>query len=937
MWSQETNIHANKVIDSSRTKFEELRLEAEKDVWTHLRPDRVLDWNHHAVKRQIRSQKVENLFKMAELWKQCADWLCRLDVLPKNHMITWPDAKIKQLAFTLRDGVLLCHIAKKLDETSIDIRNANLRPQMAQFLCLKNIRLFLISCGSSFGLKETDLFQPQMLYDYSDFARVLHTLSKLSNCPKAKALGIPGFPQQYKEPSKDEEQIYRTLEDMVNENQYKDFYFSTYGANQAYGRTNQHYFSEGKEEEDIYEDLCYFRNTDAQAPLQKELKDFQPVERRDHCIKELVETEQNYVNALNMLRKHFIKDMKSMKDSDKKTVFMNIKELGEIHAAFYQDLLESVTQKSRKKIGEIFIEFKERFLKYGTYCSELNAAMDLLDTLLNKDVNVRDEILKCERNANEGKFRLRDLLTVPMQRILKYHLLMRELLSNTPNTHEEYHTIKQAHEAMLDVSDYLNEVKRDSEQLVIIKAIQNSITDWNMPEGMELKNYGRLVRDGDLKVQNHEANGKTRPRFVFVFDRMILMCKATRGDHYTFKDSLNLSEYIVQQDNPSKRMSRDSRWVHSFILAHKDHVTAFTMFAKSEEEKNLWVKALKEAYNKTNPSHMYPSTHLPIMESFDPPTSCSYCHKLLKGLFFQGYRCKNCQKPMHKECITLLTKCGHSQPPSLPPRPPSLLLPQPLANMTHSLDERSMSLRRQSSLISVVSLPPPAIPPPVLITNGSNPDYINTTVNDHPWFVGAMGREEANNCLNPYPTGSFLARIRRQNGETAGYAMSLKTHDDVKHMKIFTSLDSKGRASYQYYLADTRKFGSIVELVTYYSINSLSECFIGLDSVLRFPVGELSIATALFDFEPDPKERNQLRMKTGDRVTIIDKYGDSQGWWKACDNVTVGFIPKDYVEEVSGEDHRANGKENEFHSESVNESSLDAGATPPPAVEAMLE
>lgn len=880
---------------------------------------------------------------MAELWKQCADWLCRLNVLPPNHMITWPDAKIEKLAYTLRDGVLLCHIAKKLDENSIDIRNANLRPQMAQFLCLKNIRLFLISCMSCFGLKETDLFEPQMLYDYSDFGRVLHTLSKLSNCPKAKALGIPGFPQQYKEPSKDEEQIYRTLEDMVNENQYKDYYFSPHGAGQAFGRTNQHYFVEGQEEEDIYEDLCYFKNTDAQAPLQKELKDFQPKEKRDHCIKELVETEQNYVNALNMLRKHFIKDIKSMKDSDKKTVFMNIKELGEIHAAFYQDLLESVTQKSRKKIGEIFIEFKERFLKYGTYCSELNVAMDLLDTLLNKDPNVRDEIAKCERNANEGKFRLRDLLAVPMQRILKYHLLMRELMSNTPSSHEEFHTIKQAYEAMLDVSEYLNEVKRDSEQLVIIKTIQNSITDWNMPDGHELKDYGRLVKDGDLRVQNHEANGKMKPRFVFVFDRMILMCKSTRGDHYTYKDSLNLSEFHVQQDNPTKRMSRDSRWVHSFILAHKDLLTAFTMYAKTEEDKNLWVKALKEAYNKTNPSHMYQSTHLPVMHSFDPPTSCSYCHKLLKGLFFQGYRCKNCQKPMHKECIALLTKCGQSQPPSLPPRPPSLLLPQPLSKMNNrfsncSLDERSISLRRQSSLISVASLPPPAIPAPVLITNGSNPDYINTTIKDHPWFVGEMGREEANKLLNPYPAGTFLARIRLQNGETAGYAMSLKTGDDVKHMKIFTSLDSKGRASYQYYLADTRKFGSIVELVTYYTLHSLDECFTGLDSLFRFPVGELSQAIAQYDFEPAATEKNQLPMKTGDRVTIIDKYGDSQGWWKACDKFKVGFIPKDFVEEIPREHSTAmNGKENDSHSDTVNESSLDGGVTPPPNVEALLE
>ena len=51
---------------------------------------------------------------------------------------------------------------------------------------------------------------------------------------------------------------------------------------------------------------------------------------------------------------------------------MNIKELGESHAAFYQEVLESVAGKSRKRVGEIFLEFKERFLKYGEYCASLS-------------------------------------------------------------------------------------------------------------------------------------------------------------------------------------------------------------------------------------------------------------------------------------------------------------------------------------------------------------------------------------------------------------------------------------------------------------------------------------------------------------------------------------------------------------------------------------
>ena len=68
---------------------------------------------------------------------------------------------------------------------------------MAQFLCLKNIRTFLSTCSSVFEIKETDLFQASMLYDYTDFARVLHTLSRLSNCEKANHSRpqLEGFPR----------------------------------------------------------------------------------------------------------------------------------------------------------------------------------------------------------------------------------------------------------------------------------------------------------------------------------------------------------------------------------------------------------------------------------------------------------------------------------------------------------------------------------------------------------------------------------------------------------------------------------------------------------------------------------------------------------------------------------------------------------------------
>ena len=66
--------------------------------------------------------------------------------------------------------------------------------------------------------------------------------------------------------------------------------------------------------------------------------------------------------------------------------------------------------------------------------------------------------------------------------------------------HEDYINLQSAYEAMLDVSEYINEVKRDSEQLQIINDIQASITDLPIAHGVALKDYRRLRKDAELKV-----------------------------------------------------------------------------------------------------------------------------------------------------------------------------------------------------------------------------------------------------------------------------------------------------------------------------------------------------------------------------------------------------------------------------------------------------
>ncbi|TNN55981.1 Guanine nucleotide exchange factor VAV2 [Liparis tanakae] len=52
-------------------------------------------------------------------------------------------------------------------------------------------------------------------------------------------------------------------------------------------------------------------------------------------------------------------------------------------------------------------------------------AQKTLDELIATREDVKITVEECTLKVQEGKFKLQDLLVVPMQRVLKYHLLLK--------------------------------------------------------------------------------------------------------------------------------------------------------------------------------------------------------------------------------------------------------------------------------------------------------------------------------------------------------------------------------------------------------------------------------------------------------------------------------------------------------------------------------
>ncbi len=75
----------------------------------------------------------------------------------------------------------------------------------------------------------------------------------------------------------------------------------------------------------------------------------------------------------------------------------------------------------------------------------------------------------------ELKLGLKDQLIIPYQRVLKYHLLFKELFSATDTEHSAKELIEITKESMCEVGAFLNECHGDQDNLTKIEKIMTQM------------------------------------------------------------------------------------------------------------------------------------------------------------------------------------------------------------------------------------------------------------------------------------------------------------------------------------------------------------------------------------------------------------------------------------------------------------------------------
>ncbi|XP_075473148.1 guanine nucleotide exchange factor VAV3 isoform X2 [Ascaphus truei] len=840
-----------------------------------------------------------------EPWRQCSQWLIRCKVLPPQHRVTWETAQVFDLAQTLRDGVLLCQLLKNLQTSSINLKDINLRPQMSQFLCLKNIRTFLSACGDAFAMRKTDLFEAFDLFDVRDFAKVIETLSKLSHTPAALSGGIRPFPT---EESVENEDIYKALPDLIDE-------------------------SGGDDDEELYYD-CVYREDEGGEVYEDLMKVEAPLPNkstendiRSCCLSEIKQTEEKYTETLESIEKFFMEPLKKfLPSTDLESVFINIPDLVSVHKNLMQEINDSITHKNNQNLYEIFLLYKERLLIYGDYCSQVELAISTLDNISKGREDVRLKLEECSKRANNGKFTLRDLLVVPMQRVLKYHLLLQELVKHT-NEPAEKANLRLALDAMKDLAQYVNEVKRDKETLREIEQFQISIENLNQP----LSLYGRPKVDGEIKISTLDKRTR-QDRYIFLFDQAVIVCKR-RGDNYDMKEVIDLQKYKIT--NSPSTDKENKKWTYGFYLTHIQGQKGFEFYSKTKDLKKKLLEQFEMALSNIRPDDATLNYHEFKMHTFNRVTYCKVCQMLLRGTFYQGYLCQKCGTGAHKECLGRAETCERADPgtlkhekrnglrkmtkhadPGLPkmqvirgysgaPPPPAQDRPSLSIQIGDTIEViradahstfwqgRNLATGELGFFPSESVKPCPCVPKPM--------DYSGQM-----WYAGAMERVQAESELMNRENSTFL--IRHRTKESGEYAISIKYNSEVKHIRILT------REGF-FHIAENRKFKSLMELVAHYKHRSLKEGFRSLDTTLLLPykspespAGQrsgqtsgvflspkvLGIAIARYDF--CARDMRELSLVKGDIVKIYTKAG-TNGWWRGESDGKVGWFPSTYVEE----------------------------------------
>ncbi|XP_031631068.1 protein still life, isoform SIF type 1-like isoform X3 [Contarinia nasturtii] len=202
-------------------------------------------------------------------------------------------------------------------------------------------------------------------------------------------------------------------------------------------------------------------------------------EKLRKVILELVDTERAYVKHLNNLLEHYLEPLKRetfLSHAEIAALFGNIQEIVTFQRQFLQNLEEALDlepdfhkfdHSSQFKnvlfsIGSAFLYYVNHFKLYSSFCASHSKAQKVLHP--NEGNQALQEFLIARNPKQQHSSTLESYLIKPIQRILKYPLLLQQLRNLTDPRCEEHTHLVEALKGMEKVAEHINEMQRIHEE-----------------------------------------------------------------------------------------------------------------------------------------------------------------------------------------------------------------------------------------------------------------------------------------------------------------------------------------------------------------------------------------------------------------------------------------------------------------------------------------
>lgn len=313
----------------------------------------------------------------------------------------------------------------------------------------------------------------------------------------------------------------------------------------------------------------------------------------DRVVLEIVDTEKTYVRDLNEIIEGYLKHINNAEEAKVshkylKDLFSNIEDIYTFNRLFVDELeacgLDPVS------VARCFVKNSNGFEVYTQYCTNYPRTVSVLTELMGNSETA--EIFKERQMALQHSLPLGSYLLKPVQRILKYHLLLQNMVKHANKESDGYCDVKNALSVMTGIAYHINDMKRKHEHAVRVQEIQSLLYGW---EGQDLTTYGELVAEGAFRMYRAKAL-----RHLFLFDKMLLIAKKKEEGILSYKTHIMCSNLMLIESIQGEPLC-------FHVIPFDNPRFQYTFQARNVEQKREWCLQLKrvilENYNAVIPSH----------------------------------------------------------------------------------------------------------------------------------------------------------------------------------------------------------------------------------------------------------------------------------------------------------------------------------------------